>query len=353
MSSPIVQGQQARVCEWPSVIVVEPSGCSGVLIHPRVFATAAHCLYGSDGRLEVPSSVTFGERRDEPAAQRAVDTCFLSRADGGDLAVCVLSELAPAVPIISAMTASESRWLQPGATAIEVGFGDRSVGKARDGGVKSWLEVYLVRARSDETYLEVSAGTQAGEYYGDSGGPLFFQMPDATWRVVGTDSGSADIEVDSTRPRFSVYSNVPYFSAWAEKVTGFVLTPCPADNACSPSSDCGSLVAASDRAPDSWTTDCSAHPNETPHPTCLDASRPDDDSPPGGALSDLQPAGGCQVATGGRDAPASAALSGLLLGAILARRFRLRYIFCKQFRTVKSLRMHIAGDATTFPATPC
>jgi hypothetical protein len=266
-SSSIVDGNLARVCEWPSVGVLLPSACSAALVQRRALVTAAHCLFDAGGRLQAQTSVLFGERRDEPQLELAVDTCFVTAAEEGDFAVCVLSEDAPGVPTIPLMAPSESEWLKPGETAVEVGFGDTRADASTVRGTKTWLEVYLVRARSDEAYLEVSSGTQSGEYYGDSGGPLFFEMPDATWRLVGTDSGSPDIVPGSSAPRFSIYANAPSFVDWAERVTGLDLTSCHDPDRSPASADCGVLAPATitplDPA-DSWADYCGDPPGARP-----------------------------------------------------------------------------------------
>jgi len=270
-SSSVIEGKPAAVCEWPSAAVLLPSGCSGALIQRRVVATAAHCLFDASGRLEAPATVIFGETRDEPQLQVEVSTCFLNQPEDGDFAVCVLSDEAPGIPIISLMAPCESEWLKPGETAIEVGFGDTSVDSKDAQGTKSWLEVTLVRARADEPYLEVSAGSQAGEYYGDSGSPLYFRMPDGTWRLVGTDSGSPDIVTGSTAPRFSVYANAPHFLEWAERVTGIDLTPCHDENGWHPGADCVAFPVSQPNVADSWANNCSAQPTARPRPTCQDS----------------------------------------------------------------------------------
>jgi hypothetical protein len=335
-SSSIIEGRAARACEWPAAALVLPSGCSAALIHPRAFVTAAHCLYDASGRVEAASSVLFGERPGEPDASRDVDTCFLSTAEGGDLAVCVLREPAPDIPIIPIMAGCESEWLVPGATAIEVGFGDETSSLGYQGGTKSWLEVYVVRARSDEPYLEVSAGNQAGEYYGDSGGPLYFKMPDGTWRLVGTDSGSPDIVDGSTAPRFSAYANAAYFVPWAEQVTGVDLTPCHDESGWRPTADCASFPATGPYVVDSWSSDCREQPAANPLPTCpvsgagaagKDAD-PDDSPAPRSSLE----AGGCSQAGANLRSLPSWLTSLALLLAATSRRHHAHLFFVRRKR---------------------
>lgn len=313
-ASPIVDGTPAAVCDWPSVAIVQPSGCSAALIHRRAIATAAHCLFDATGRLRSASSVRFGEARDAPALELELDTCYLTDGREGDFAICVLKRDAPAIPIIPMMTLCESDQLVPGRTAVEVGFGDTSAEPVPTSGIKSSLPVVLVTTRSDQPYLEVSSGNQAGEYYGDSGSPLFFEMSDHTWRMVGTDSGSPDIVPGSTEPRFSVYANAAYFSSWAERTTGLDLTPCHDEAEWHPNADCANFPIAAPPMAGDWSNECRTQPVASPQPTCENGA-------PQPRSQELVATGGCSQSPGRRaTANASAALA--LLMVLLARFFK-------------------------------
>ena len=319
----ILGGVVAKTCEWPSVVVLLPSGCSAVLVHRQVIATAAHCLYGIDGRLEVPTQVVFGEQLEAPAAERTVDTCFVREGQDGDLAICVLQEQAPDIPIAPLMAPCEDAWLAPGQTAVEVGFGDRSLDPPRETGVKGSLDVAIVRARTGEAYLEVSAGSQAGEYYGDSGGPLVVSMPDGTWRVAGIDSGSPAIIAGSDAPRFSVYSSMPSLVDWAEGTTGIDLTPCHDQGFWRPGPDCSRLPIAAAPATDSWRNQCGEQPVAAPQATCSVDETP---APHG----ELRAAGGCSLA--GTRSSSFLSLAPLLVSLLAYRSGALRVLRSPRIR---------------------
>lgn len=110
--------------------------------------------------------------------------------------------------------------------------------------------------------------TRRGEYYGDSGGPLFLKMPDNSWRLVGTDSGSPDIVAGSTTPRFSIYANAPYFLEWAERVTGLDLTPCLDEGVWRPNTDCVEFPNSIASETDGWANDCRGQSPAELRPTC-------------------------------------------------------------------------------------
>jgi len=146
-----------------------------------------------------------------------------------------------------------------------------------------------------------TTGSQDGEYLGDSGGPLFVQMPDGTWRLIGEDSGSPDIVAGSTAPRISTYTSVPYHVAWAEKVSGFDLTPCHDANGWNPTAACTGFPTNPGAGVGSWSTLCQGE-TMLRQPTCQ------------GALSDAD-AGGDTGSTDNDDGAADTSDSGGVGGA--------------------------------------
>src|SRR5262245_49959303 len=81
----------AEPCEWPTAVVLGSGECSGVLIHPSVVMTAAHCIAGPG-----PAEIHFGEHADTPARTVATTSCAANPSAMGvgidDYGYCMLAE---------------------------------------------------------------------------------------------------------------------------------------------------------------------------------------------------------------------------------------------------------------------
>src|SRR5258708_6208094 len=138
----------------------------------------------------------------------------------------------------------------------------------------------IVRASSTRTTLDVTTGTQDGEYFGDSGGPVFINMPDGTWRLIGNDLTSPDWN-STGKPRISTYTSVPYHVAWAEMQSGIDITPCHDASGWNPSASCVGSPINPGEGVGTWATSCAGQ-TIVLQPTCdgsdggvrFDASRP-------------------------------------------------------------------------------
>jgi Trypsin len=233
---PIIGGNVAKTCVWPTAIMlIGPVGCSGALVHTRVVVTAGHCLAAEDGTFSPPTAIGLGETSTEWAKTVEVSRCY-SHPDN-DFGICVLNQDVMSIPIVPVMAPCEMSELAAGKAIVEVGFGwTTAAGRAY--GTKKWINGTLDSFAPDQVDIDVTTGSQDGEYYGDSGGPLLFQMPDSTWRVIGVDYGSPAVIEGSTAPRVSTYTSVPYDVAWAEEVSGIDLTPCHDANGWHPTAAC-------------------------------------------------------------------------------------------------------------------
>ncbi len=270
-SLPIVGGNLATTCQWPTAILpVESVGCSGALVHPRVVVTAKHCLVeGGD-----PTSIGLGETRDQWAKTVDVSRCYAHPVN--DFGICILAQDVTSIPIVPVMAPCEMSALATGAAVVEVGFGVTVPNPRGAYGTKKSIGGSIVTASPDEVDINVTTASQDGEYYGDSGGPLFFQMPDGTWRVIGEDWGSPTIVGGSATPRVSTYKSVPYHVAWAEQVSGIDLTPCHDANGWNPTADCTGFPTNPGDGVGSWTTLCQGE-TMLRQPTCQGAP-PDADA---------------------------------------------------------------------------
>jgi hypothetical protein len=279
--------------------------CTGTLVHPHVVVTAAHCLYDDSGRYTPFISIGLGETANSWAKTVAIAGCT-AHADN-DFAFCVLAEDVTDVPIVPVMAPCEASELAAGKAVVEVGFGVTSA-SSNVYGRKKWIDGTIASAPlpplvPSPADVYVTSGSQDGEYLGDSGGPLFFQMPDGTWRLIGEDRESPDIIGGSTAPRISVYTSVPINVAWAEKVLGLDLTPCHDANGWNPTAACTGFPTNPGNGVGSWIDQCQGE-TTLRQPTCQgtpadadtggDADRTDSDD----GAADVNDSGGVGGASG-------------------------------------------------------
>jgi hypothetical protein len=265
LEQPIVGGGDVAECGWPSVALAE--GCSGVLVHPHVLVTAAHCV--SEGITEID----FGDNGSAPARSVSVTRCVAHPAYNGDtddIGFCLLAQDVTELPIVPLMAACELARVRAGDPVIEVGFGQSAVSTGpNDGfGLKRWIGATIATLASDRGQIDATTGSQDGEYYGDSGGPLFFQMPDGTWRVIGVDSSSPDIIPGSNASRISAYTSVPAHVAWLESTSGADLTACHDASGWNPSAACTGFPSDPATGVGTWATFCSGQALVRPQMTC-------------------------------------------------------------------------------------
>lgn len=247
----IVGGTASEPCAWPSVVALDFGGlCTGVLVHPRIIAYAAHCGTLYDRAL-------FGESRDAPAREVPILRCERNTdvfaVGSQDYAWCELAEPVEDLAPTPLLTGCDADLIALGTPVTIVGFGDTSADPDQAFvGVKHEAEAAIVGLTSTVGI----GGMGVGADLGDSGGPAFVQLDDGSWRVLGTVSGGGG---DGAIVQ---YVEAPSTVAWIEDRSGIDVSPCHAvspegEATWAPTPACeGAHVA---RLPDaSWAEGCPA-----------------------------------------------------------------------------------------------
>jgi V8-like Glu-specific endopeptidase len=178
------------------------SYCTGTLISPTVFLTAAHC--GEDGQQT--ATVSFSSRYQLGTGvyigRYEADPLYTEKADGHDIAVVVFDNPIPGIRPARLPTAGMLDQLAASGTLAASTFTPVGYGSVMptDGGQKfhysdtrrrtsisfekltgTWLKLTEDRAKKD-----------GGTCYGDSGGPNFLGGPTSDMLVATTISGDDD-----------------------------------------------------------------------------------------------------------------------------------------------------------------
>jgi secreted trypsin-like serine protease len=155
--------------------------CSGTLIAPRVFLTAAHCDEGVsrvavsfDSAYRSPSSTIYwGTWHADPAYSQR-------QSDPHDLAVVVLDQPVQGINPASLPAANSLTDLAHGAKVTSAGYGATAVTRGAGGLGLTYLDTRYTSVGSLDaltpSWLRVSQNVATGDggtCYGDSGGPNF------------------------------------------------------------------------------------------------------------------------------------------------------------------------------------
>ncbi|HET6584022.1 MAG TPA: S1 family peptidase [Nannocystaceae bacterium] len=284
---PIVEGFEAKPCQFPSAVAMMTADdfpfCTGTLVHPEIVLYAGHCHAAAS-----TAYVAFGERADAPARMVATSGCgvfpgYVDTATSIDLAYCRLAEPVTDVPIVPIATGCEIDALDVGDEVTIVGFGASGAswdenGEPTDitgGGIKRYTHqtVETIDVPGNDLVL-VGGGSSA--CFGDSGGPVFLELPDGSWRVLGAASTTYGSQGQPSPCGFGVVYELAFTELeWLESTTGADVTPCHDGDAFVPGSGCGGVPGAPGELGNTWADGC-ATTNVVEAPICGEG----DDTPP-------------------------------------------------------------------------
>jgi secreted trypsin-like serine protease len=156
--------------------------CSGTLIAPRVFLTAAHCDEGLarvkvtfDSVYTAPGTTYTGTWHADPAYDQA-------QSDPHDIAVVVLDRAVQGISPARLPRAGSLSGLPQGTPFTSVGYGAQSVTSGPGGKTFHYADVrYVTTGTLDAvtpSWLRISGNPATGDgntCYGDSGGPNFLR----------------------------------------------------------------------------------------------------------------------------------------------------------------------------------
>lgn len=210
----VVGGKASSACAWPTTVSLNK--CTGTLIHPQVVIYAAHCTTHHP-------TVYFGESRYSPARKVATKYCKV-HPEGGtmgdDYAFCVLEEPVKDIPIVPPLMGEDVKLLQEGQMSWVVGFGVHLNGSG-EFGVQYEAEIPITGFTKDGKFVLAGKDGKDG-CNGDSGGPLFFKLPEGRgFRVFGITSFG-----DSPCGTGGGWALMHLGMPWFESESGFDLTPC-------------------------------------------------------------------------------------------------------------------------------
>jgi hypothetical protein len=180
--------------------------CTGTLVSPTVFLTAAHCDEGVsrvavtfDSSYSAPTGTTYwGTWHADPAFRKAV-------SDPYDIAVVVLDNavngiqpaLLPKADSLAGVTGSQQ--------FTSVGYGAQSVSKGPGGHTFNYADIRYVSTGTlnsiTPSWLRISQNPSTGNggtCYGDSGGPNFLGAGATETRIVAGTTISGDKYCRST-----------------------------------------------------------------------------------------------------------------------------------------------------------
>lgn len=317
----IVDGNAVTTCGWPTTVLT--GGCTGTLIHPKAISTAQHC--GQPSQVRFSESTTGGQTV-------AVLGCVGTGSQ--DAMICELAERVDDLPVTPPLFGCElDEYLNVGQPVVMVGFGQTSFGSG--GGTKLWANQTIAAVEPGRVIVG-EGGVGPSPCPGDSGGPVFVQVADGSWRTIGTVlGGTTGVPCNSAAD----FQRIDPVVANFESARGLDITPCfdAATGQWEPGPECTGFFSGDHNGSGTWADWCTGTPAAGNSATCgpaysdpngadagpgstADAGSGSSDSDGGnGGSADGDEEGGCGCRTGG-DAPGAVLLIGLAFALTVRRR---------------------------------